>query len=148
MNQLFPNELVEMLETRRVKGRTKDLPLMGASSENNLHVLAKLICDLKPTHTLEIGLATGASALVIAHGHRLNEDSTIRSHTAIDPYQYDLDDVGVVQIERAGLERYFSLIRNRSLAALPELLGNRRQFALIYIDGSHLFEHVFSICSI
>jgi predicted O-methyltransferase YrrM len=143
MNQLFPKELVEMLETRKVRGRTKDLPLMGASTENNLHVLAKLICNLKPTDTLEIGLATATSALVIAHGHRLNEDGAIRSHTAVDPYQHELDDVGIVQIERAGLERYFSLIRNQSLVALPELLANGRQFDLIYIDGNHLFEHAF-----
>src|SRR3954471_11248922 len=117
MNQLFPNELIEILETRKVKGRSKGhLPLTWASTENNLHVLAKLVCHLKPTDTLEIGLATGTSALVIAHGHRLNEDGTIRSHTAIDPYQHEMDDAGVVQIERAGLARYFSLIRNRSLA--------------------------------
>ena len=62
---------------------------MGASTENNLHVLANLVCHLKPTDTLEIGLATAASALVIAHGHRLNEDGAIRSHTAIDPYQHE-----------------------------------------------------------
>jgi len=143
MTGLFPNELVKMLETRQVRGRTRDYPLMGASTKNNLHVLAKLICNLKPTDTLEIGLATAASALVIAHGHRLNEDGTIRFHTAIDPYQHELDDVGIVQIERAGLERYFSLIRSQSLVALPELLANGRQFDLIYIDGNHLFEHAF-----
>jgi predicted O-methyltransferase YrrM len=116
---------------------------MGASTENNLHVLAGLVCNLKPTHTLEIGLAAATSALVIAHGHRLNEDGTIRSHTAIDPYQHELDDVGIAQIERAGLDRYFSLIRKQSLLALPQLLASGRQFDLIYIDGSHLFEHAF-----
>src|SRR5262245_9760494 len=143
MNQLFPRELVEILETRKVRGLTKELPIVGASTENNLHILANLICKLRPADTLEIGLGMAISALVIAHGHRLNEDGTTRTHIAIDPYQKELDDVGVVQIERAGLERYFSLIRKPSLVALPELLANGRLFDLIYIDGSHLFEHVF-----
>jgi len=132
-----------MRETGIVQGRTRQLELVGASTENNLFVLANLLRTYKPARTLEIGLGCGASALAFAHAHRVIGAGAERVHVAIDPFQADLDDAGIVQIENDGLSPYFRLIREPSYLALPKLLRDGETFDMVYIDGNHYFDHVF-----
>lgn len=140
---IFPPALHRMLSVRVVQGRTREFPLVGASTLNNLFVLANMLRELRPKRTLEIGLACGTSALVFASAHRLVGDGAERIHVAIDPFQSDLDDAGLAQIESEGLTRYFQFMREPSYVALPKLLRDEISFDIIYIDGSHHFEHVF-----
>ena len=140
---MFPPSLRKMLETQRVQGRTRELGFVGGSTENNLFVLTNYLDKHKPARTLEVGLACGASALAFTHMHRLIGGDTERVHVAIDPFQADLDDAALVQIEDEGLDSYFRFIRKPSYAALPKMLREGLTFDMIYIDGSHHFDHVF-----
>ena len=141
--ELFPPALRKMLSTRMVQGRTRELALVGDSTENNLFIIANLLREHKPMRTLEIDLACGASALAFAHAHRNADDGVKRVHVAVDPFQADLDDAGLVQIENDGLSPYFQFIRGSSYAAHPKLLRDGESFGMIYIDGSHHLDHVF-----
>ena len=74
------------------------------STKNNLWALRLLLLELKPQNTLEIGLAFGASSLVIASTHQDLEHLPNYQHVAIDPYQSTTwDNTGKVMLEKAGL---------------------------------------------
>jgi len=140
---LFPPMLERMLETGEVQGRTGAQNLIGASTRNNLAVLAAMLEQITPTRTMEIGLACGTSALLFLNYHKQRGGVDEALHTAIDPYQADLDYAGLEQIERAGFTPYFRHLPKLSDTALPQLIAEDARFQLIYVDGSHLFENVF-----
>ena len=48
-----------------------------------------------------------------------------------------------MKLEEAGLGEFVEVIEEPSCVVLPRLLEQGRQFGLIYVDGSHLFENVF-----
>jgi predicted O-methyltransferase YrrM len=117
---------------------------VGANStENNLHILRELIRAKKPVRTLEIGLANGASALVILAS--LNEFvAANHQHTAIDPFQKDhWKSVGLCSVQTAGFQDHFRFMEDFSSLALPRLVEARDCFDFIYVDGSHAYDNVF-----
>ena len=102
--------------------------------------LYSLIRGIKPLSTLEIGMAYGVSSLFIAEALRENGMGT---HTAIDPFQNsEWGGVAIKGLKDAGLNTLVTLIERSSHQALPELetKGFRAQF--IFVDGSHLHDHV------
>lgn len=142
----FCPELVEMISSRRVSGRSgKTFEGLGAlSSFNTLVILRNLYLDLKPRRSLEVGLCFGASALLFTGSYRAAGKPAKRQHVALDPFQSGVwDDAGLVQIERAGLAPFLDFRSAYSRAELPRALEEGARFDLIYIDGSHLFEDVF-----
>jgi predicted O-methyltransferase YrrM len=139
----FPAALSAMLDTGQAVGRTRKVPFVGGSTVNNLYVLRNLYEAIRPARTLEVGLACGASALLLTSLHRKHAPDAKGQHTAIDPFQADLDDAGLHQIACDGLAPYFRHLREPSLSALPRLLAEGERFQLIYVDGSHLYEDVF-----
>lgn len=150
MNNLSPlsfcPELVELLSTRRVSGRSGKVfeELSALSTINNLLTLRNLYLELKPRRTLEVGLCFGASALLFAGLHRAAGSPPSRQHLALDPFQTSVwDDAGVLQIERAGLAPFFDFRAAYSCLELPRLFGEGAKFDLIYVDGSHIVEDVF-----
>ena len=65
-------------------------------------------------------------------------------HVAIDPFQPTVwDGVGIQSLERAGLSDLVEVMQEPSCRVLPRLLSSGRQFGIMYVDGSHLFEDVF-----
>ena len=99
--------------------------------------------ELKPDHTLEIGLAFGGSALTFAQSHKDLGREPLKQHTAIDPAQSKgWDDTGRLVLENAELAGYVEVIEAYSSQALPRLVEERRRFGMAYIDGSHQFEDV------
>ena len=58
----------------------------SASTVNNLIAIQAFLETEQPTRTLEIGLAFGASCLLIADYHRIRSMDGA-SHIAIDPFQ-------------------------------------------------------------
>jgi predicted O-methyltransferase YrrM len=115
----------------------------SCSTFNNLTVLQHLFNTSPVGDTLEIGLAFGASATLLCKLHALRGDNT--RHHAIDPYQ-------ISQWKSAALKHLLSCELSErlvwhekpSFAAMAGLVQAEARFSLIYIDGSHLFEHVMS----
>ena len=68
----FCPQLQQLLETQKIMGETRESSnhLGVVSTKNNLWALRLLLLELKPQNTLEIGLAFGASSLVIASTHQ------------------------------------------------------------------------------
>jgi hypothetical protein len=139
--------LDEMLRTDQTVGRSGKVfkGLAAASTANNLAFIRKVMADIKPTRTLEIGLSYGASTLTFCSEHKHLDRNGTKQHVALDPYQpYAMyDECGVFAVERAGLGDYLDPLFEFSEFALPRLLENHRQFDFIYVDGSHVFENVF-----
>jgi predicted O-methyltransferase YrrM len=153
MSELRPNDLSfcpvleEMVATQSTVDRAGNkTSVRGLSTVNNLVVLRNLCKAIAPAATLEIGLAYGASALVFAQSHRDNGAPPNAQHLAIDPFQHEVGFAGLTAVERAGLSGYLHHIADFSDRTLPKLLDQARQFGLVYIDGSHLFEDVFIDC--
>jgi len=140
--------LDEMFKEKKLvglKGKNFD-GLEAASTLNNLFLLRELIKEYKPIHTLEIGMAFGASTLAIISTlkEQLEYDVNSKIHVAIDPFQRTIwDSTGIMSVQKAGLSNHFDLIEDFSYNTLPDLLHKGRKFDLVYIDGSHLFEDVF-----
>jgi hypothetical protein len=85
---------------------------VGHSTLNNLVVINLLFREHQPEKTMEVGLLFGASALLFLSLHKEFGRSGIRQHLALDPFQdHCWDDVGLLEIEKAGLSDWFELRR-------------------------------------
>lgn len=100
--------------------------------------LSRTVSALKPKLCLEIGLATGVSALAILA--ELEEGSKLIS---IDPFQDKAwHGMGSKLIANAGLAHMHELIQEFDYIALPRLLSERTPIDFAYIDGMHTFDYV------
>jgi predicted O-methyltransferase YrrM len=137
--------LAEVYSSGYIKNN-KDIQVKFVDVTNPLEGrhLYNLVRDNKFTHTLEIGLAMGASAAWICEAHKQNGIGGM--HTAIDPNQHtQYDSMGIELIKRCGLYKYLKLMELPSYRALPKLVeqvikGTIPRFQLIYIDGWHTFD--------
>ena len=140
----FCPRLRELLRTGRT--RTEDggeIRVEGASTFNNLHVIRECLLEQRPSRTLEIGLAHGASALAILATLQSTGVSDFH-HTAIDPFQHRLFKGSACRLLReAGFADHFRLLEEPSAIALAGLARAGESFDFVYVDGSHLFEDVF-----
>jgi predicted O-methyltransferase YrrM len=94
----------------------------------------------KPEKTIEIGMGYGVSTLCICQAHH---DNGSGSHTAIDPYEdTSFKSIGLLNLERAGLQQAFRFYQARSDEVLPQLCAQKERFDLAFIDGNHLFDAV------
>lgn len=142
----FCPALAELVGRRTATGRSGRTfeHVAALSSLNNLLTLRNLMLELRPSRTLEIGLAFGGSSLVFTASHQDIGRTPTKQHTSIDPFQDTIwDNCGLVHIERAGLNEYLDFRPAISSLELPRLLSLGDRFDLAYIDGSHLFEDVF-----
>jgi predicted O-methyltransferase YrrM len=137
--------LAEIFRTRMVRlpdGASR--PLESEVSEEEGAYLAALVEELRPTTSLEIGLACGVSALFICEALAKNGAGR---HIAIDPGQLtaipsdDWQGIGLSNLERAGYRQLVDFRNSPSEIELPRLLeqGVRIQFA--FVDGWHTFDH-------
>ena len=139
---LFPN-LAALYESTVLVGRSGRSFRAGFSTRNNIQSLWTLARSVRPERTLEIGMCFGGSSVLFAIYHEMANHAG-PCHTALDPFQSsDWDNVGALVLEHNSLQGHVRLIEESSHIALPSLLKAGESFDLIYVDGSHLFEHVF-----
>lgn len=146
MTLSFCPKLEEIYRTQRTVGQSgRVFSELGAlSTPNNLAVLRAMMMQHRPARTLEVGLSFGASAMAIAASHRDLEAAPQGQHVALDPFQAKVwDNAALRNLDEAGLGGYVEIREQYSSAALPALVAELREFDLIYVDGSHLFEDVF-----
>jgi predicted O-methyltransferase YrrM len=96
--------------------------------------LRQLVVDAGATHTLEIGLALGASAVVIAEA--LEEKGGESRHVVLDPYQRAFGFVGLGELERLKLKDRVEFHAECSEEFFPGALKAGRRFDLVFDDGS------------
>ena len=116
-------------------------PLAEAIPPAEAEALYKVTRDLEAKTALEVGMATGTSALAI--GTALNELGGDRQLISIDPGQSsNWDNIGVTAVRKAGLNHLHRLIEDFDYLVLPELLRQDTRIDFAYIDGWHTFDYV------
>jgi predicted O-methyltransferase YrrM len=88
------------------------------------------------SETLEVGFAIGRSAAHIIA-------ATGKHHQIIDPFQEDYGSWGVKNLKKLGLDGLYTLHKQLSHDALPQLLAQGQKFDFIFIDGDHRFDGAF-----
>jgi predicted O-methyltransferase YrrM len=133
MNRIL-SEIYETSTTKDASG-TGTVKVHGYISLSEGQFLQKLVGQLDPTVTLEVGLGFGVSALFICDALNIRNET---QHIIIEPKQWE--GVGIANLRRAGYGDIVRLIEAPSYRALPELerLGQRIDFA--FIDGWHTFD--------
>lgn len=103
-----------------------------------LTILANAVRAIEPKRTLEIGLASGASAITIMSARSPGGDR----HIALDPLQQSqFGGQAVERIKRLGLASEFKMAESFSYVLLPLLwIKHAARFDFIFIDASHMFD--------
>lgn len=115
--------------------KTNDIAGLDEESQN---FLTKFIKDHKCKKILEIGMADGMSSIAILKA--LEGEGTL---TSIDPYQSTYwSSNGLKNIKKLNLDKNHTFIEKYDYVALPELLMKKEEYDLIFVDGSHIFDHV------
>ena len=105
--------------------------------------LRKWVISENATHTIEIGLAFGFSALHICEGLLLNGNPDPK-HVILDPWQSSgYADRGLEILAEAGVKPLVEFHGEPSQMTLPQFLKEGRQFDLAFVDGNHRFDAVF-----
>lgn len=143
MEDIKTNSILQrILETGQFEG--PDGQLLNARayiSREEGEFLQRIIVDIKPTTTLEVGLAYGVSAMFICDA--LARTSTTR-HIVIDSHQFtDVWDggAGLHNLKKAGYEDVVELHNMESQRALPQLEASGLKIDFAFIDGHHTFDH-------
>jgi predicted O-methyltransferase YrrM len=132
--------LSEILETGATKTASGNgtIKVHSSISSSEGQFLWKIVRQLDPTVSLEVGLAYGISALFIC-GALNARDGT--KHIAIDPHQHEVwGGIGMANLRRAGYGDIVRLIEAPSYRALAELESCGRRIDFAFIDGWHTFD--------
>jgi predicted O-methyltransferase YrrM len=130
--------LEEILASSTVQsGDGHELELKDHITPEEGRFLQRLVGEVQPQTSLEVGLACGISALYICDA--LPADAR---HVVVDAFQAELfENAGLRSLERAGHRDRVDFHEERSQFALPRLVqeGTRLDFA--FIDGMHTFDY-------
>jgi predicted O-methyltransferase YrrM len=106
--------------------------------------VADLVRSERPRATLEIGMAWGVSTLFILQA-LLENGAEFRPHVVMDPFQStNYHDAARRSLRELGVADLVEFYGEPSEFALPRLAQEGRRFDLVFIDGSHRFEAVFT----
>jgi predicted O-methyltransferase YrrM len=130
----------EILQKRKVTdAEGKEYPLHSETSREQSQFLEKLITDIDASFCVEVGLAYGISSLFIAEAIAAKKG---RRFLSIDPFQSDWQDIGLLNLKRAGFSPFVEFHREPSHAVLPRLLAAGERIDFAYVDTSKVFDVV------
>jgi len=130
----LPQILEEVFQSSQVYDETGlTIPLDSNVSRDEACILNASVRHLKPTLSVEIGLAKGVSTLAILGG--IDKNGAGR-HVVCDPFQSNYGNSSIEMVRRAGLDQWWEFHRKYAEEVVP-MLGDI-QFA--FIDASHLFD--------
>lgn len=147
----FCPQLFKILSNRTtITEDGRRVSVSGASTLNNLWFLREMLLKRKYTSTLEVGLAYGASALIIlATLREVHADVAKFHHTAIDPYQSRFwGNSALCSIKAADLDKCFALHEDFSAVVLPSLLSQKHKMTLSILMDPMLLRMFSWICSL
>lgn len=137
MNNILRN-ILDKKEVENAKGQK--FPLHSHTDEQQGLLLQKIIKDVKPRVSLEIGLAYGISSLFILEELKQIPQS---KHIIIEPFpDVYWEDIGLYNIRNAGFIDMVEFYKDFSFNVLPKLYlqGQKIQFA--YLDTTKVFDIV------
>ena len=101
-----------------------------------------LCLSVKPKATLEIGMCYGFSSLFFLAALAKNKSG---HHTAVDPdVCKHWHGIGIAHVSALGMESVFRYIEEPSVRAGVDLMRERSNFDVIFVDGSHRFDDAMS----
>lgn len=131
-------EIYRTKKTEDTEGREIDAFPISIRYDEGM-ALYDLVRKTGAKRTLEIGMAYGLSTLFICQAHHDNGEGY---HVTIDPYEKDhWRSVGLLNVKKAGFEKYTKHYNSPSHEVLPGLLSDKERFDFVFVDGSHLFDH-------
>ena len=133
--------LASILSSQTVSDGHTVHPLRAQVTAEAGAVLQAIVRDVKPSVSLEVGLAYGISALFICDA--LAELQQPFMHIAIDKYQnHHWHGIGLRNLREAGFEQHLTFHEDYSEVALPRLLTSGTLVDFAFIDGHHTFDNV------
>jgi predicted O-methyltransferase YrrM len=141
MNSVL-SEILKTGTTRNASGNGT-VKLHSSISPSEGQFLQKIVRQLDPTVTLEIGLAFGVSALFICDALNARNGT---QHIVIDPMQHGGSEedswqgIGIANLRRAGHSDIVRLIEAPSYRALAELERSGQRIEFAFVDGWHTFD--------
>ncbi len=117
------------------------VPLQSHVLADEAEFLSRVVRELSPVTTLEVGLAMGCSALAICDA--LGSTPGAR-HVVMDPRQNARPlwgGIGLLNLTRAGFSPLIEFHEQPSHRALARLEGEGRRIQFAFIDGFHTFDY-------
>jgi predicted O-methyltransferase YrrM len=142
--------LEQIITTLEVTDGTVTLPLRHPSvphlpvaiDPEEGRFLGRIIDAVKPSVSLEIGMAYGVSTLYICEALSQLPKSSAR-HIVMDPFQStQWRGIGLLNVGAAGFAHMVEFHEDRSEFVLPRLLAGGTQIDFAFIDGWHTFDQV------
>jgi predicted O-methyltransferase YrrM len=133
--------LERILKTREVTDGEQTYQLHSDMPRRGGELIQRVIARVKPSVSLEIGLAYGVSTLFACETlERLGGAAT---HIVIDPVQTSYwRGIGLRNLREAGYQRFIEFHEGRSEIELPQLLVRGVSLDVAIIDGWHTFDQV------
>jgi predicted O-methyltransferase YrrM len=123
---------------RHVQQQIENTIAPTSLTKPDLTVLYGIVQQLDPTRALEVGLATGSSAVALLLG-----SSKLTSLDVIDPYQssgFHNKGLEAIQLINNQYQLDFQFLPEFSHTALPKLLFSGKTYDYVFIDASHKFD--------
>ncbi len=126
------NELLEQIfKSRQVlDAEGKPRELHAETQREQCLLLQRIVGEVKPMRSLEVGLAYGVSTLAICEKLPVGA-----RHIVCDPYQSDWNDVGLLNVKRGGFESVVDFRRQMAHRVLAELEAAGSSLDFAYLDG-------------
>jgi predicted O-methyltransferase YrrM len=135
------NTLIEILETGTIEiNSTGERVTLHSHTPKGQGLFLQQMYDLvKPSKSLEVGLAYGISTLFILEKCR-QYNSAEKCHVIIEPFPWG--NTALYNITKEGLEKYIDIRNELSDKVIPSMYLNNDRIQFAYVDTTKVFDTV------